>query len=119
MLSEWGFAVGCLHALVAVTACAEVTRQPYDADDAGIALLVAIGITGLLAVSLAIHAHDSGYSRAWCLMALLSVVGVVVVHFLPDRTGRPAAGFPVLPYTPPDDDHGETVRPAPRPGRDG
>jgi hypothetical protein len=43
--------------------------------------------TVLLGIGLAYDAKAKGRSPAWCLMALLSIVGVLVLAVLEDRSG--------------------------------
>jgi hypothetical protein len=57
-------------------------------------------MTALLGASLAVDASRKGQRAHWGWMALTGVVGVVVVYCLPDRTARPARGFPVEPTQP-------------------
>ena len=46
--------------------------------------------TVLLAIGLAYDAKAKGRSLAWCLMALLGIIGVLVLALLEDRSGSTA-----------------------------
>ena len=67
----------------------------HGGDNGAIVAAVAypLAVTLLLAWNLAATATSRGQARAWGLMAFLSVIGVAVVHFLPDRPLP--AGFPI------------------------
>ena len=58
-----------------------------DAIGGGHALGLVIGLTGtvLLMVGLSFYARAKGHHPAWCLMGLLSIIGLIVLGLLPDR----------------------------------
>ena len=49
-------------------------------------LVLALAGTALLLRGLALYAEAKGQSAAWCLMAFLSIIGLIVLDLLPDRT---------------------------------
>ncbi len=49
-------------------------------------LLITLGGTGLLLVGFAYYALAKGRSPAWCLMAFLSCIGLVVLACLKDKS---------------------------------
>lgn len=52
-----------------------------------LAIIVSLMGTGLLLIGLAYYAKAKGRHPAWCLMAFLSLIGVIVLACLEDRSG--------------------------------
>ena len=119
ILAGWGNAVVLGGVQLGILFMANDWRATGEPSAVVAAVAYPAAVTLLLAWNLAAAAVARGHARAWGGMAVLGLVGVAVVYRLPDRSDPP--GFPVRPYTGTDDDdgHGQTVRPAPRPGRDG
>jgi hypothetical protein len=53
-------------------------------------LLIALAGTGLLLAGFAYYAKAKGRHPAWCLMAFLSIIGLIVLACLKDRSGTSA-----------------------------
>ncbi len=61
-----------------------------DGGKAGLGLLMALAGTGLLLAGFAYYAKAKGRHPAWCLMAFLSIIGLIVLACLKDRSGTSA-----------------------------
>jgi len=66
----------------------QVTR--VSPEHLGLARVLLIVGTGLLLIGLAYYAKAKGRHPAWCLMAFLSLIGLIVLASLKDRA--PAQG---------------------------
>jgi hypothetical protein len=56
-----------------------------------IGALVLLGGTGLMLVGFAYYAMAKGRSPAWCLLAFLSCIGLIILAFLPEESGAHTA----------------------------
>jgi hypothetical protein len=61
--------------------------QPGPQLEARIGALVLLGGTGLMLVGFAYYAMAKGRSPAWCLLAFLSCIGLIILAFLPEESG--------------------------------
>jgi hypothetical protein len=55
--------------------------------DSALGILLTLGGTGLLLVGFAYYAMAKGRSPAWCLVAFLSCIGLIVLALLKDESG--------------------------------
>lgn len=62
-----------------------LAQGAQSALTARLGLVVALVGTGLLLVGIASYALAKGRHPAWCLLALLSIIGVVMLLFLKDK----------------------------------
>jgi hypothetical protein len=83
--SRWGFLFDVSGVALQFVGRFVIDRPLQDPTLLG-GLSVAFG-TGLLAIGLAYDAKAKGRSLAWCLMALMGIIGVLVLALLEDRSG--------------------------------
>ena len=85
---------GCHPAKSGAAAIKEFSRPRAKPDSTeAIGLAVAVAGTVLLILGLSMYARAKGHSPWWCLMGVLSIIGLIVLAALPDRlkskTARP------------------------------
>ncbi len=79
--SRWGFAVGVPGLVLQIAGCF-ISQQQYVLG--GVCMVFG---TALLSIGLSYYALAKGRSPAWGCMTFLSVIGMIVLAVLRDRSG--------------------------------